>query len=88
MTGVVSLGEGDSMRTVGRNKSGKPWKKCSERTSFTRPYMKRTFAEKKAESERLKKIRERANAITEERIEKVSFDILIILLETPISSLD
>ena len=30
----ISLGGGGSLKTVGRNKSGKPWKKKSSMSSF------------------------------------------------------
>ena len=60
---ALSLG-GGFRPTIGMNKSGKPWKKCSVRSAFRRPYIPKSFAQKKAEAEKLKEIRERANAIT------------------------
>ena len=63
--GVVSLG-GTVNVTVGRNKSGKPWKKKSNRSEFSKTpafsYQKRI-----EERERLKRIHEIETRLREER---------------------
>ena len=61
----VTLGSGRA-QTVGRNKSGMPWKKGSKRSEFSKgPPI--SYLKSMEEKARLKRIRERVGALREER---------------------
>ena len=63
--GIVALGSVSST-TVGRNKSGMPWKKTSKRSNFTKgPPI--SYLKSMEEKARLKRIRERVARLREER---------------------
>ena len=64
-TGVTSLGT-DSCVTIGKNKSGMPWKKSSKRSQFSKgPPI--SYLKSMEEKTRLKRIRERVQALRDER---------------------
>ena len=61
----VTLGSGIAL-TVGRNKSGMPWKKNSKRSEFSKgPPV--SYLKSMEEKARLKRIRERVGALRDER---------------------
>ena len=55
MTPCISLGGGGSLKTVGRNKSGMPWKKKSSMSSFkTKKVVPKSFEKRMEDSKKIK----------------------------------
>ena len=56
-TGIVSLEQNTRIATVGRPKSGKPWKKCSKRGMMNKPHVAPTFQKRMEEASRMKEMK-------------------------------
>ena len=66
----VEVGDGIKARTIGRNKSGCPWKKStSEKSSMrNKSLVSKSWAKKVEERNRMKALKERITALRDERI--------------------
>ena len=62
VSGVVALGS-SAKQTVGKNKSGKPWKKQQTRSGLHKSISKKSFEKRMDEKKELKILQERTKAI-------------------------